>query len=179
MAFDGVIDAVGERFRKVAYGILRDASLADDATQQALLSMWRDLPRLRDPSRFDAWAYRLLVRICYAESRRARRWIPRLSPRDVDAPAADRGLDRVVDRDQLERGFRRLSVEQRSVIVLHHYLGLPLDRIAEVLEVPAGTVYSRHHHALRALRAALEADARHEMPTSDGLERSPGQGAPR
>ena len=66
----------------------------------------------------------------------------------------------VVDRDQLERGFRRLSLDHRTVVVLHHYLDLPLDQVAEIIGIPAGTVASRLHHAMRGLRAALDADAR-------------------
>ena len=63
-------------------------------------------------------------------------------------------------RDQLERGFRRLSIDHRAVVVLHHYVDLPLDQVAEILGVPIGTVRSRLFHAMRGLRAALEADAR-------------------
>ena len=66
----------------------------------------------------------------------------------------------LADRDQLERGFRRLAPDQRAVIVLHHYLGLSLDETADVLGVPHGTARSRLHRAMGALRAALEADAR-------------------
>ena len=75
-------------------------------------------------------------------------------------PIADDDLSSVVDRDQLERGFRRLSIDHRAVVVLHHYLDLPLDEVAEILGVPVGTVRSRLHHAMRGLRAALDADAR-------------------
>ncbi len=75
-------------------------------------------------------------------------------------PAGPEGLSAVVDRDQLERGFRRLSIEHRTVVVLHHYVDLPLDQVAEILGVPIGTVRSRLFHAMRGLRAALEADAR-------------------
>jgi RNA polymerase sigma factor (sigma-70 family) len=132
----------------------------DDATQQALLAIWRDLPQLRDPARFDAWSYRLLVRACYAEASRSRRWGPNIHLLPVDEPNAADGLSSVVDRDQLERGFRRLSIDHRAVVVLHHYLDLPLAEVADVLGVPAGTVRSRLHHAIRAMRAALEADAR-------------------
>ena len=71
----------------------------------------------------------------------------------------EEGLSSVVDRDQLERGFRRLSIEHGSVVVLHHYLDMPLDEVADALGVPVGTVRSRLHHAMRGLRAALEADA--------------------
>jgi RNA polymerase sigma-70 factor (ECF subfamily) len=78
----------------------------------------------------------------------------------ADEPAASDVASSVVDRDQLERGFRRLSIDHRAVVVLHHYLDLPLDAIAETLGVPVGTVRSRLHHAMRGLRAALDADAR-------------------
>ena len=73
-AFASLAIAVGDRLHAVAHRILRDIDLAEDATQQALLSIWRDLPQLRDPARFEAWSYRLLVRSCYAEARRARQW---------------------------------------------------------------------------------------------------------
>ena len=159
-AFASLAVAVGDRLHTVAHRILRDTDLAEDATQQALLAIWRDLPTLRDPARFDAWSYRLLVRACYAEARRTRRWTPNLRLLQADGPSGGEGLASVVDRDQLERGFRRLSMDHRAVVVLHHYLDLPLDEVAETLGVPVGTVRSRLHHAMRGLRAALEADAR-------------------
>lgn len=159
-AFASIAAATGNRLHAVAHRILRDTDLAEDATQQALLAIWRDLPQLRDVGRFDAWSYRLLVRACYAEGRRARKWAPNLRLLSADEPSVGEGLESVVDRDQLERGFRRLSVEHRSVVVLHHYLDWTLDEIAQSLEVPVGTVRSRLHYAMRALRSALEADAR-------------------
>ena len=159
-AFASLAVAVGDRLHAVAHRILRDTDLAEDATQQALLAIWRDLPQLRDPARFDAWSYRLLVRACYSEGRRTRHWAPNLRLLPADEPIAGEGLGSVVDRDQLERGFRRLSIDHRAVVVLHHYLDLPLDTVAETLGVPVATVRSRLHHAMRGLRAALEADAR-------------------
>jgi RNA polymerase sigma-70 factor (ECF subfamily) len=151
---------IATRFLAISRRILRDVDLAEDATQQALVAIWRDLPQLRDPARFDAWSYRLLVRACYAEGRRTRRWTATLRLLPVDGVEATRELGTVVDRDQLERGFQRLPLEHRSVVVLHHYLDLPLEEIAEILGIPAGTVRSRLHHAMRGLRAALDADAR-------------------
>jgi RNA polymerase sigma-70 factor, ECF subfamily len=159
-AFASLAVAAGDRLHAVAHRILRDIDLAEDATQQALLNIWRDLPQLRDPARFDAWSYRLLVRACYAEGTRARRWAPNVRLLPADEPEVAEGMSSVVDRDQLERGFRRLSIDHRAVVVLHHYLDLPLDEVADVLGVPAGTVRSRLHHAMRGMRAALEADAR-------------------
>ena len=158
-AYADLASGIADRFLAVARRILRDLDLAEDATQQALLSIWRDLPQLREPARFEAWSYRILLRACYAEGRKQRRWAPNLRLLPVDLPAAD-GLSTVVDRDQLESGFRRLSLDHRTVVVLRHSLDLPADRIAERLGVPVGTVHSRLHHAMRALRAALDADAR-------------------
>jgi RNA polymerase sigma-70 factor, ECF subfamily len=159
-AFASLAVACGDRLHAVAHRILRDIHLAEDATQQALLAIWRDLPQLRDPARFDAWSYRLLVRACYAEGRRIRQWTPHLRLLPTDESASPDDLGSIHDRDQLERGFRRLSIDHRAVVVLHHYLDLSIDEVADVLGVPAGTIRSRLHHAMRGLRAALDADAR-------------------
>ena len=158
-AFASLALAAGRRLHVVAYRILRDTTLAEDVTQGALLKIWQELPRLRDPARFEAWSYRVLVRACFAEGRHTRRWGPNLHLLSVDEPRVSDGSASVHDRDQLERGFRRLSIDHRAVVVMHHYLDLPLDEIAETLGVPVGTVRSRLHYAMRQLRAALDADA--------------------
>ena len=159
-AFDLLVSQIVDRLYSVAYRILRNGPSAEDATQQALVSIWRDLPQLRDPRKFDGWSYRLLLRACYAEGRRTRVWNPslRLLPPSAAVEADSSGT--VIDRDQLERGFRRLSIDHRAVVVLHHYLDMPIDQVAETLGVPPGTVRSRLHYAMQGLRAALEADAR-------------------
>ena len=152
--------AIADPFLAVARRILRDHDLAEDATQPALLAIWQELPRLRDPGRFEAWSYRILVHACYTEGRKVRRWVPNLRLVPVDEATATDDLSSVVDREQLERGFRRLSIDHRAVVVLYHYLDKPLDEIASILEIPVGTAHSRLHHAMRGLRAALEADLR-------------------
>ena len=144
----------------VARRILRDVGLAEDAVQQALVIAWRELPRLRDPDRFDAWLNRLLVNACYSEARRRRAWISSIRVLPVDGPAGPDDLASLIDRDEVERGFRRLPPDQRAILVLHHYLGLGLNEIGEVLDIPPGTARSRLHYAHRAMRALLEADAR-------------------
>jgi len=160
-AFAALVRASSNRLYAIAFRILRDQYLAEDALQQVLVTIWNELPRLRDPDRFDAWTYRLIVRASTAEARRERRGAPvRLLPDDADAsPAAD-AYRTVADRDELERGFRRLSPEQRAVLVLQHFAGLSLAEIADVLGIPPGTAASRLHYAARALRSALEADGR-------------------
>jgi RNA polymerase sigma-70 factor (ECF subfamily) len=159
-AFGLLAAEIAKRFLAISRRILRDVDLAEDATQQAVVAIWRDLPQLRDPARFDAWSYRLLVRACYAEARRTRKWSPNLRILPADEPSESGGLDAIVYRDQLERAIRRLSVDHRTALVLHYYADLPVDRIAQILEIPVGTVHSRLHHAMRAMRAALDADAR-------------------
>jgi RNA polymerase sigma-70 factor, ECF subfamily len=159
-AFSSLALECGNRLHAVAHRILRDTDLAEDAVQQALVNIWRDLPSLRDPARFDAWSYRILVNACYVEGRRSRAWMPNLRLIPADEPGTSGGIGAVVDRDLLEHAFRRLSIEHRAVVVLVHYLDLPVETAAESLGVPIGTVRSRLHHAMRGLRAAIEADAR-------------------
>ncbi|MEO6207120.1 MAG: RNA polymerase sigma factor [Candidatus Limnocylindrales bacterium] len=141
--------------------ILRHDERAADAVQDALLQAWLDLRGLRDPDRFDAWLHRLLVRACYRAAKRHRsREILEVKVAAIAntmTPDAQREVD---VRDQLDRGFERLSKDQRAVIVLHHYLGLSLAESAEVLAIPLGTMQSRLNRATQAMRAALEADER-------------------
>lgn len=144
----------------IARRILREVDLAEDAVQQTLVSAWRELPRLRDLDRFDAWLHRMLVHACYAEARRRRARLSNVRVLPIDGPAGPDELASLIDRDEVERGFRRLPPEQRAILVLHHYLGLGLHEIGEVLDIPAGTARSRLHYAHRAMRAVLEADAR-------------------
>ena len=152
--------AAGEvdRLLAIARLIMRDPDLAQDAVQEALVRCWRQLPRLRDVDRFDGWLYRILVNAAADESRRHRRFEASVQSIGLEPAVDDVGV--IADREQLERGFRRLSVEHLAVVVLHHYLGLPLAEIATTLGIPIGTAKSRYHYAMSALRAALEAEAR-------------------
>ena len=159
-AFASLARAAGDRLLAIAYRILRDLGLAEDAVQQTLVLAWRDLPSLRDADAFDAWLHRLLVNACYREASRGRRWSANVRVLPVDPPAGPDEYAAVVDRDQLERGFRRLPAEQRAVLVFHHYLGMTLAEVADQLGVPLGTVKSRMFYATNALRAAVEADLR-------------------
>ncbi len=165
-AFDELVGRVGDRLHSVARRILRDPYLAEDATQRALLDAWRQLPQLRDPDRFDAWVYRLLVNACHAEARRERHHRGNFRLLTSDEPTIPDAASGIATRDQLDHAFRRLGVEHRTVVVLIHYLGLSSHEVADVMGTPVGTVRSRLHYALIHLREAVEADAR--------LERSAG-----
>ena len=151
---------VSDSLYAVAYRILRDSNLAEDALQNALVLAWRRLPKLRDPDRFEAWIHRILVHACYDEFNRARSGRPTfvtvLPSEHSGMPDTTSTID---DRDELDRAFQSLTVEQRAVFVLHHYIGLPLVEVAELLGIPAGTARSRLHYAIAKLRKALTASA--------------------
>ena len=159
-AFTSLAAAHADRCYALAFRILRDPHRAQDATQQALLGAWRDLPTLRDPESFDAWLHRLVVHACYAESRGDRRWTARIRVIPIETTTSPDVARGVAARDELDQAFRRLTPEQRAVVVLHHHLGYPLTEIAATLGIPEGTARSRLHYAVRQLRAVLDADDR-------------------
>jgi RNA polymerase sigma-70 factor, ECF subfamily len=157
-AFAVLVHQVSDTLYAVAQRILRDPGLAEDALQNALVLAWRRIPKLRDPDRFEAWIHRILVHACYDESQRARHWTANVRVLPIGGVSTPDDSAAVADRDEIERAFRLLTIEQRAVFVLHHYLGLPLVEIAELLEIPAGTARSRLHYAIAGLRVALTAD---------------------
>jgi len=159
-AFMDLVRPRSNRLFAIALQILRDVDRAEDALQDALVIAWRDLRGLRDPDRFDAWLTRLLVNVCIAQATRERRRTANLRVLPVDGPAAPDEFLSIADRDLLERGFRRLSPDQRAILVLHHFIGYEPSEIAETLGIPAGTARSRLFHAHRAMRAALDAEER-------------------
>lgn len=165
-AFNVLAAGAIDRLYATARLILRDAELAEDAAQEALVSAWRNLPTLRDVERFDAWLRRLLVRSCSDIGRNRRRWRTQVAVLPKE-PAEPDGTSRFADRDQVERGLRRLNDTQRTVLVLAFYVGLSPSEIADALEIPVGTAKSRLHYAIESLRAALAADER----TSTGARR--------
>ena len=159
-AFDALARTVSDRCMAIAFRILRDSHLAEDAVQGALVVAWQEIRSLRDPDRFEPWLHRILTNECYAEARRRTRWAANIRLLPVDAPREAAGILSVDDRDQLERAFRRLTLEQRAILVFHHYVDLPLAEVADRLGIPLGTAKSRLHHATAALKASVDADAR-------------------
>jgi RNA polymerase sigma-70 factor (ECF subfamily) len=165
-AFDALIGRAGDQLHSVARRILRDPYLAEDATQRALLEAWRYLPTLRDPDRFEAWLYRLLVNACHTEARHERRHGANIRLLESDEPVIHDSSSRIATQQQLDQAFRRLGVEHRTVVVLIHYLGFSAGEAADAMGTPVGTVRSRLHYALQQLREAVEADTRLEMSES-------------
>ncbi len=159
-AFEALVRPEFDRLYGLAGLLLSDRTRAEDAVQEALLRAWRDLPRLRDASRFGAWLRRLVVNASHDEGRklgRRRREIE-MTPQHEGAGGDD--LDGLLDRDELSRAFRRLREEERTVVALRYYLDLSTADAAATLGIREVTYRSKLHRALRALGAALAADAR-------------------
>jgi RNA polymerase sigma-70 factor, ECF subfamily len=167
-AFAELAGAAIPRLDSAAWLILRDAEQAKDAVQNGLVRAWRDLPTLRDPDSFDAWLNKLVVRASIDEARRLRRHRVDVALTTLHSPAVESLESGIADRDELERGFLRLEPEARAVIVLHHYLDLPLPAVASSLGIPLGTAKSRLHRALGQMRAALDAESRPGTELAEG-----------
>ena len=182
-AFDALIERVGDHLHSVARRILRDPYLAEDATQRALLDAWRNLPRLRDPDRFEAWA------LPAARQRLSCRSATRTTSSRAtsgcwryDEPLVLDSTAHIATQHQLDQAFRRLGVEHRTVVVLIHYLGLSAGEAAEVMGTPVGTVRSRLHYALqtpacgrrgrRAIRDEREHGMSQRRPASSASSRT-------
>jgi RNA polymerase sigma-70 factor (ECF subfamily) len=148
------------RLDEAARLILRDPELARDAVQEALIHAWRELPRLRDPERFDAWLYRLTVNSCIDQTRhhRQRRLVEvELTP--IHDSAVTDTARAQADRDEVDRVLRQLDEHGRAIVVLHYFIGLPLTEVAATLGIPVGTVKSRLHRALGEMRVTIDGPA--------------------
>jgi RNA polymerase sigma factor (sigma-70 family) len=146
---------------RLAGFLLRDASDAEDAVQDALEKAWQAWPRLRDPARFDPWFDRIVVNVCYDRLRRSRG--VRVLELDDElagaAPSRDPFRDALA-RDEVGRLVRLLPAEQQIVVALRFWRDLSLDEIAERLRLPLGTVKSRLHYAMGSLRSELDRQVR-------------------
>lgn len=149
-----------DRLFAIARLVLRDNDRAEDAVQETLVRCWRDLPMLRDPGRFDAWLHRLLMHAIADEFRARRRFAANVRFLPLE-PSIASDFESIALRDEIERGFTRLTLEHRTVLVLRYYLDMTVEEIGAVLDIPVGTVKSRLHYAIEAIRGALQANERH------------------
>jgi len=154
-AFDVLMGAAYHRLYAIARRILRDGYAAEDAVQDALVRAWRDLRGLRDRDRFEAWLHRLLVNACQDQVRRRKRRPQEVAVVEIEQTAGEDRIRQLIDRDELERAFLRLPIQQRAALVLIHYVGLSGSEVAAILGIPAGTVYSRLHYGAQALRVEM------------------------
>jgi RNA polymerase sigma-70 factor (ECF subfamily) len=154
-AFAELARAAVVRLDQAARLILRDPELARDAVQEGLIRAWRDLPKLRDPDRFEAWLHRLTVNACIDQTRRQRRRPIEVELMPIHAPAVNDTAGALADRDIVEGVLRHLDERERAIVVLHYFLGMPLTDVAATLGIPVGTVKSRLHRALGEMRIAI------------------------
>jgi RNA polymerase sigma-70 factor (ECF subfamily) len=170
-AFTALVHASASRQYAIATLILRDGDRAQDAVQEALVAAWRGLSALRDPDAWEPWLHRLTVRACFVAARRQKRRtvaeVPMSSDREPTGSGDEPAL--FAERERLEQELGRLPLDQRAVLVLHFYVGLPLTETAVVLDIPPGTAKSRLHRGLEALRSSLTAEA--ELSDGRGRER--------
>jgi len=157
-AFAELARAAVVRLDQAARLILRDPELARDAVQEALIRAWRDLPKLRDPDRFDAWLHRLTVNSCLDQTRRRRRRLIEVELTQIHAPSTSDTTRAHADRDEVDGVLRQLDERGRAIVVLHYYVGMPLTEVAATLAIPIGTVKSRLHRALTEMRVAIDAE---------------------
>ena len=169
-AFEVLVDGRIDRCYRLAFSILSNDADAADATQDALVSAWRQLPRLRDAAVFDGWLNRIVANAALM-ARRHRVRLREVSvtpafPKDelpeIEPPQHMRlrtGQDQFVDNDAIGRAFDRLRPQDRVILVLHHVEERPVAEIARSLGIPAGTAKWRLHAARRALEKAMEAEA--------------------
>lgn len=155
LAFPRLVDEHLDRAYGLARAILRDAAEAEDATHDAFVRAWRSWPSLRDPARFEAWFDRIVINTC-----RTRMRSPHRRPTDISdeiVVASGDPFGHTEDRDMIGTAIADLSPDHRIVVALRFYRDLPIEAIAARLGIPAGTVRSRLHYALRQLHDAIDA----------------------
>lgn len=159
LAFEQLVTVSAERAFRIARAILGNDSDAGDATQDAFVSAWRELPRLRDPDSFDAWLRRILVNACRAQLRGRKRVREISFDETFDQREPGPTIpDLVGDTDLLAHAFERLDPDKRSILVLHYLNHEPVAAIANTFGVPVGTAKWRLSEARAALHRALAAE---------------------
>jgi RNA polymerase sigma-70 factor (ECF subfamily) len=169
-AFEVLVDTRIDRCYRIAWSILSNDDDAADATQDAFVAAWRQLPRLRDSSAFDGWLNRIVANTALSARRHrvrlrevaVRPAVPGAEPSQLEPPPdlpARTQMDEMVDNDAIGRAFDRLRPQDRAILVLHHVDERPVAEIARSLGVPLGTAKWRLHIARRALEKAMEAEA--------------------
>jgi RNA polymerase sigma-70 factor, ECF subfamily len=159
LAFEQLVASRTDRTFRIARAILGNDADASDATQDAFVSVWRELPRLRDVHSFDAWLGRILVNSCRTQLR-VRKRVREISL-DITADRSNPGptvSDQVGDSDLLAHAFERLDPDKRTILVLHYVDHRPVATIADALSVPVGTAKWRLSEARAALQRALVAE---------------------
>jgi RNA polymerase sigma-70 factor (ECF subfamily) len=153
-AFADLIEAESPGAYRTVLVILHSHAEAQDALQEAFIRAWRDLPSLRDPSRWSAWFRRLLVRAALDQARRER-GLGLLSSRLTPGPPPPDPASTVAARDEVARAVAKLSPDERALIALRYAADLEVPDVAAALGIRLGTAKSRLHRALARLGIEL------------------------
>jgi RNA polymerase sigma-70 factor, ECF subfamily len=156
-AFVTLMQRHERRVYNLAYRMLGGPEDARDATQDAFLSCFRHLPTFRGESAFSTWLHRIAVNACYDLLRR-RKPAASLEGDLVEPPATGDHADRAAASADVQRALLQVPPEFRVVLILHELQDLPLEEIANALEIPLGTVKSRLHRGRVALGRALQGE---------------------
>ena len=166
-AFDALLRPRLDRLFRLAVAVTRSEADARDATQDACVLAWRELPRLRDRGRFDPWLSQIVVNSCRMLLRRNRRGTIReismddpLRPVTHEEPSDAAEVDQFGETEAIQAAFERLDPAVRSLLVLHYVEGRPLADIARVIGSPVGTIKWRLSNARAALEKALKVERR-------------------
>lgn len=155
-AFAELVRGAIGRLDTAARLVLRDPELARDAVQEGLIRAWRDMRKLRDPDSFDSWVHRLTINACIDQLRRRKRRPIEIEITALHTPSTPDTSGRLADRDLVDGIMRRLDEHGRAIVVLHYYLGMPLNEVGRSLGIPTGTVKSRLHRALVEMRSGIQ-----------------------
>lgn len=162
-SYEPIVHAYEGPGMRIALGMLGNADDARDALQLSFVKAWQSLARFDPKRRFAPWFFQILRNQCrdLLRSRRARFSVEAIDealerrPADPDL-GPDRHADRVFARETLWQGLERIGAEHREILVLKELQGFSYREIAEILDIPGGTVASRLYHARAALKEALE-----------------------
>jgi len=162
-AFELLVRSRMDATYRLTFAILGDGADAADATQEAFVAAWRQLPSLRDLDRFDAWLQRVAVNASRmtlrSRGRRRVREIPMTELGGADESAFGAAPARS-DAEALRSALRQLSLDKRAILALHHFEGRPVAEVAEILGIPVGTAKSRLFKARSELDKALREERR-------------------
>ena len=156
-AFARLLDEHLDAAYRLAQAILHDPSDAQDATHDALIQAWRKWSSLRDVSQFRQWFDRILVNNCRNRLRHSTRFQARDISAEVNLASGDQFGRAADDHEMLGKAMATLSPDHRLVVALRFYRDLPVEEIASRLGIPAGTVQSRLHYAMKHLHQLIDA----------------------
>jgi RNA polymerase sigma-70 factor (ECF subfamily) len=134
----------------------------DDLVQEVFLRAWKGLPKLRQTCQFSTWLYRISWNVAsdqrreFAKARRDQLLLQDHQNNNKDTVHHEPDLMQLHYQDLVQRGLRELSLDRRAVLVLHDLEDVPQKEVAQILNIPVGTVKSRLFHARDAMRKFLQ-----------------------